>query len=181
MTTSQDRNERWSLDNLMDACVPDMHREQVLALVGEAFDAGAAEAHAQYRPAVDEDGDSIWLHACGQICWKRAVDAWPLCSKWCKSAPETWRRLYIRDRNLESDPPNPSSAAALAVEVERLRTERDEARGREKHLLLLAAFTGQGGVDPQGYYAGTPGTELRRLLAVVEAAKVWRRRGPRWW
>lgn len=48
----------WSLDTLLDAVVPDMHREQVLALVQEAYDTGHREA------AEDDD------------LWKVAANAW---------------------------------------------------------------------------------------------------------
>ena len=43
-------NEVWTLDSLLDCVVPDMHREQVLALVAEAYDAGHA-AYMQQRRA----------------------------------------------------------------------------------------------------------------------------------
>ena len=40
-------NEVWTLDSLLDCVVPDMHREQVLALVAEAYDAGRRDAEAE--------------------------------------------------------------------------------------------------------------------------------------
>lgn len=37
----------WTLDALLDACVPDMHQEQVLALVREAYDTGRTDQHTE--------------------------------------------------------------------------------------------------------------------------------------
>lgn len=51
--------------------------------------------------------------------------------------------------------------------------ELGEAQRDAEQMRLVLAVHG-GGIDPEGFYAGSPGWRLRRLMAVVEAAKAWR-------
>jgi hypothetical protein len=75
------------------------------------------------------------------------------------------------------------------AQVKDLQAERDRAQADAEQTRLAVAIYGEG-IDPNGYYAGTPGSRVRELLAaeaerdalaarlaqaerVVEAARAW--------
>ena len=73
---------------------------------GSAYEVGrraAAEAHAQYQPAVDAYGDEYWQHQCGYVTdLPENWSGWSSLSAECDGCgadvrPGEWRRLYVRD------------------------------------------------------------------------------------
>jgi hypothetical protein len=56
-----------------------------------------------------------------------------------------------------------AEVAALTAERDRLREERDAATADAERMRIAAALYGVG-IDPEGYYADTPGARARELL-----------------
>ena len=72
-----------------------------------------------------------------------------------------------------ADMPEVKALIAQLVEGrDRAVEERDQAKAYAERAELVLAVAGQG-VDPEGFYFGTPGWRLRGLLDVVEAAKAF--------
>ena len=122
MTTDQDRSE------------------EKYAPTSEVVTAGSTDvevgwdllrgAHAQYREA-RQGMFAYWQHVCGNVesmgLLPGGADQDPNveggCDA-CESSAGEWRRLYVRDEPASTGAiEDPHSVAALAVEVERLRTE----------------------------------------------------------
>jgi hypothetical protein len=89
---------------------------------------------------------------------------------------DEFTRILDERNSLEAD------HTRLREDYERVEAERDEAKADAERVRLAAAVYGVG-IDPDGFYADTPGSRVRQLLhaeaerdamrLVVEAVKAW--------